>query len=57
MFMEPGRLNGESNKIDYVAQDILNLKEYQNHILDSKVTTILLEGWTLPIGGVASGRV
>ena len=26
-------------------------------MISSKVTTILLEGWILPVGGVASGRV
>ena len=36
---------------------ILNLKGYQNFIIGSKVTAILLSGWILPIGGVALARV
>ena len=36
---------------------ILNYKKNQNCIIGSKVTAILLNGWVLPIGGVASGKV
>ena len=36
-----------SHKIDYVT----------NYIIGSKVMVILLNGWILPIDGVASGRV
>ena len=46
-------------KIDYVIgiKNFLNPKGHQNLISGSKVTTILLKWWILPIGGVASGRV
>ena len=37
--------------------EILNVEGHQNRCLDSKVTRILLNGWILPSGGVASGRV
>ena len=48
-----------SHKIDYVAifKEILNLEDYLNRITGSRVTAILLNGWVLPVGGVASGRV
>ena len=58
--MGPPRPNSVfSHEIDYVTllKGILNLKGYQNFIIDSKVTAILLNGWIWPIGGVASGRV
>ena len=35
---------------------ILNLEGHPNCITGSRVTVILLNGWILPIGGVASGR-
>ena len=35
---------------------ILNLKKHQHCIIGSRVTAILLTWWTLPIGGIASGR-
>ena len=35
------------------AQGILNIKGCQKHIISSKVTEILLNGWILPIGEVA----
>ena len=37
--------------------EILNLKGNRDCIIGSKVTAMLLEGWSLPLGGVASGRV
>ena len=48
-----------SHKIDWVKkfEDILNLEGHLNRITGSKVRGILLNGWILPIGGVASGRV
>ena len=48
-----------SHKIDYVSKfmEILNLDGDQNRIIGSRVTEILLNGWTLPIGEAASGRV
>ena len=48
-----------SHKIDYVTffKEILNLEGHQNCITGSRVTAILLNGWTLPIGEAASGRV
>ena len=41
-----------SNKIDIVKKfkEILNLKGHPNRITGSKVTAILLNGWSLPIG-------
>jgi hypothetical protein len=48
-----------SYKIDYVKviKNFQNPKGHQNPISGSTVTLILLKGWILPIGGVASGRV
>ena len=48
-----------SHKIDYFTfiQEILNLKGHHNRIIGFKVTAILQNGWVLPMGGVASGRV
>ena len=46
-------------KKDYNALSvgILNLKEYENHIIGSKTTAILLNLWILPIDEVAAVRV
>ena len=41
----------------YKIWKILNLKDYTNCIIGSKVTVILLNVWILPIGGLASVRV
>ena len=48
-----------SHKIDYITilLEILNPKGHQNCITGSRVTAILLNGWTLPIGEAALGRV
>ena len=48
-----------SHKIDYVTifKEILNLDGHHNCIAGSKVTTILLNRWILPIGGGSWGRV
>ena len=48
-----------SYKIDYiiVKKNFVNHKVHQNPSSGLKVTTILLKGWILPIGGVALGRV
>ena len=48
-----------SLKIDYtiIFWENLNLEGHPNHITGLKVMAILLHGWILPIGGVASGRV
>ena len=48
-----------SHKIDYftIFYKILNLEGHLNRITGSKVTVILLNGWILPIGGVALGSV
>ena len=48
-----------SNKIDYITifKEILLLEGHPNHIVGSKVTTILLNGWILPIVGASLGRV
>ena len=47
------------HKIDYGKYFLenLNLEGHPNLITGSKVTAILLNGWILPFGGVASGRV
>ena len=37
--------------------EILNIEEHLNRCIVSKVTAILLNGWILPTGGVASGSV
>ena len=46
-----------SHKIDWVRKfwEVLNLKTASNRIIGSKVTAILLNGWVLPIAGVALG--
>ena len=51
--------SSSSYTIDYVIviKTFLNPEGHQNPISGSKVTVILLKGWILPIGGVASGRV
>ena len=48
-----------SHKIDYVTifLKILNPEGHPNRNTGSKVTAILLNGWILPVGGVALGRV
>ena len=46
-----------SHKINYVTilQGILDLKEQQNRMTGSRVnTTILVNGWILPIGGTSA---
>ena len=57
IFMAPPRPNSFSHKLVYVTifWEILNSKGHQNHIIDSKVTDIWLNGWILPVvcvGGV-----
>ena len=54
-----GRATDFNYKIEIGAQllEILNVKGNLNHIIGSKVIIILLNGWSLPAGGVASGRV
>ena len=53
------RVSTSSYKIDYVIviKTFLNPEGHQNTISGSNITVILLKGWILPIGGVASGRV
>ena len=46
----------KQNYID-IFSDILNLEGHLNRCIGSKVTAILLNGWILPTGGAASGRV
>ena len=45
-----------SYKIDYVIviTSFLNPEGHQNPISGSKMTTILLKGWILPIGGASA---
>ena len=45
-----------SQKIEYVTilKEILNLEGHANCITGSKVTTILLNEWILPIGGASA---
>ena len=38
-------------------QKLSKSRRYQNAISGSIVMAILLKGWILPVGGVASGRV
>ena len=40
-----------------MIENIPNPKGHQNHVSGSKVTAILMKGWILSVGGVASGRV
>ena len=53
------RNGASSHKINYMDffSEILNLKGHINRCISLKFTTILLNGWILPTGGVASGRV
>ena len=48
-----------SHKTDYVTilKEILNPEGHLNRITVSKVMSIFLNGWILPIGGASSGRV
>ena len=48
-----------SHKIDYIGtfKEILNIEGHQNLNTGSRAAAILLKGWILPIGEVASGRV
>ena len=48
-----------SHKIDYVTifLENLNPEGHPNRITGSKVTSVLLNRWILPIGGALSGRV
>ena len=39
-----------------MIKNCLNPEGHQNPISGSKVTVILLQGWILPIGGVAIGK-
>ena len=47
-----------SQKVDYftIVLNILNLEGHPNRITGSKVTAILLNGWTLPIGGASAAK-
>ena len=38
-------------------KEILNLEGHPNRIASSKVMSILLNEWILPIGGASAGRV
>ena len=51
-----GASSHKTNYID-ILSEILNLEGHLNRCIGSKVTAILLNGWILPTGGVASGRV
>ena len=48
--------SSSSYKIDYVIviKTFLNPEGHQNCISGSKVSAILLKGWSLPIGGASS---
>ena len=53
-------INGaSSHKTNYIDifSEIPNLEGHINHCIGSQVTAILLNGWILPAGGVALGRV
>ena len=45
------------NGVCHSDTDFINPKGHKNCITGSKVTAILMKGWILPFGGVASGRV
>ena len=51
-----GASSKKTNYID-IFSEILNLEGHLNCCISSKVRTILLNGWPLPTGRVASGRV
>ena len=51
-----GASSHKTNYID-ILSEILNLEGHLNQCIGSKVTAISLNGWILPTGGVASGRV
>ena len=40
-----------------IVSEVLNVEEHQNGLIGTKFTAILMNGWILPTGGVASGRV
>ena len=49
--------NGASiQKTNYIFSEIPNPEGHQNPYIDSKVTTILLNGWILPTVGASSRR-
>ena len=51
-----GASSPKTNYINIVSE-LLNIERHHKYSIGSKVTTILLNGWILPTGGVASGRV
>ena len=53
---QTARDGASSHKISHVAE-VRAFKEYINHTIGLKVMAILLNGWILPIGGVALERV
>ena len=52
MFTAPPRPNIDCITI---SKEILHLEGHPNRITGSKATAILLNGWTLPIGGACEG--
>ena len=54
--IKSGASSHKTKYIDIVSE-IFILEEHQNRLIDSKVTAILLTGWMMPTGGVASGSV
>ena len=54
--VQNGASSRKTNYFD-IFSEILNLEGNLNRCIGSKVTAILLNGWILPSGGVASGRV
>ena len=46
-----------SSETDIIFSEILNLEEHLNRYTGSKVTAVLLNGWILPTGRVALGKV
>ena len=51
--VQNGASSQKTNYID-IYSEILILEGHQNCRIRSKVTVILLDGWILPTGGVAS---
>ena len=50
------KLNKLPKSID-IFSEILNLEGHLNSCIGSKVKAIFLNGWILPPGGAASGRI
>ena len=54
--VKKGASSHKTNYIEHISE-ILNLEGHLNCCIGSKVSAILMNGWILITGGVASGRV